>query len=92
MAMIHVLRYGQGRLVRRASRSMPWIGAVIGVLAVASAVRRKGFLRGTADTALNAFPVVGFVKNVAESIRGRDFFPDRQRFSHTHRFPDKQRA
>ena len=43
------------------------------------ALRRKGVFRGTMDTALNFIPFVGGAKNVAEAVRGRDFFPDRPR-------------
>ena len=61
----------------RLSRSMPWIGAGIALLTIAGTMKRKGFLRGGVDTALNALPVVGAMKNVAEVVRGRDFIPDR---------------
>ena len=40
-------------------------------------MRRKGVLGGAAHVALNAVPVVGSVKALAETIRGRDFIPDR---------------
>ena len=36
-----------------------------------------GVARGTLDTALNATPFVGAMKNTAEVLRGRDFIPDR---------------
>ena len=42
-----------------------------------AAVRRKGAVRGTVDTALDFTPVVGGIKNVAEVMRGRDFLGDR---------------
>jgi len=63
--------------MRRLSRSMPWIGAVVAIAAVGSAMRRKGFLGGALDTALDATPGVGAVKNVFEAIRGRDFIKDK---------------
>jgi hypothetical protein len=44
---------------------------------VVSTVRRKGVVSGTIDTGLNAVPFVGALKNIAEIVRGRDFFPDR---------------
>ena len=44
---------------------------------LAGAVRRKGFLGGALDTALNFVPYVGGAKNLAEARRGRDFIPDR---------------
>jgi hypothetical protein len=62
---------------KRLSRSMPWIGAAIALVTVAGTMRRKGVLRGGVDTALNAMPFVGAMKNVAEVVRGRDFIPDR---------------
>jgi hypothetical protein len=65
------------RLSRRLRRSIPILGTVIAVATVASTVRRKGVVSGTLDTGLNAVPFVGAIKNIAEVMRGRDFFPDR---------------
>ena len=56
---------------------MPWIGAVVAVAAVGAAIRRKGVFGGALDTALDATPVVGAVKNTLEAIRGRDFIEDK---------------
>ena len=56
---------------------MPWVGAAIAVATAASTMRRKGVISGAFDTGLNAVPFVGAAKNVAEYMRGRDFFPDR---------------
>jgi hypothetical protein len=71
-------RYAQRRIIGRMSRSLPWVGIAFAALAVGSAVRRKGLLHGALDTVFNAIPVVGSVKNAAEVVRGRDFFPDRR--------------
>jgi len=71
------LKYGQRRLLRRASRSIPWIGAAVVLVTLGSAIRRKGFLGGALDSALNALPFVGAMKNTAEVLRGRDFIADR---------------
>ena len=57
---------------------MPWIGGVIAIAAVGAAVRRKGLFGGTLDTALDAIPGVGAVKNAFEAIRGRDFIRDKR--------------
>ena len=57
---------------------MPWIGSLVAIATIGSALRRKGVLRGTMDTALNFIPFVGGAKNVAEAVRGRDFFPDKR--------------
>ena len=72
-------RYAQRRMLGRASRSLPFIGIVFVAMAVASAVRAKGLLNGALDSVFNAMPGVGAVKNAAEVVRGRDFFPDRPR-------------
>ena len=71
-----VAQYGSARLARRFSRSIPLLGAVIAVFALRAAIRRKGFARGVADTALDATPGVGAAKNIYEMARG-DIIPDR---------------
>jgi hypothetical protein len=72
-----VAQYARGRVIRRLSRSIPWIGAVVAIAAVGTAIRRKGVFGGTVDTALDATPWVGALKNAAEAIRGRDFIKDK---------------
>ena len=58
-----VAQYARGRVIRRLARSMPWIGGLVALAAVGTAVRRKGLFRGALDTALDATPGVGAVKN-----------------------------
>jgi hypothetical protein len=72
-----VSQYARGRLVRRLTRSMPWIGAVVAIAAIGTAIRRKGVFGGALDTALDATPWVGAAKNACEAIRGRDFIKDK---------------
>lgn len=72
-----IVQYGQRRITRRMLRAVPWLGSVIALATLGAAMRRKGVLRGTVDTALDFIPGVGGVKNAAEIARGRDFFPDR---------------
>jgi hypothetical protein len=79
MAVLNqAVRYGQRRLGRRLARSVPWIGGIIAIATIGAAMRRKGVVGGTLDTALNAIPFVGGMKNAAEVVRGRDFIRDRQ--------------
>jgi hypothetical protein len=59
------------------TRVLPWIGVAVALAALASTMRRKGVLRGALDAALDATPIVGGVKMVAEKMRGRDFIADR---------------
>jgi hypothetical protein len=56
---------------------MPWVGALVAIAAVGAAIRRKGLIGGTLDTALDVIPGVGAVKNAFEAIRGRDFIKDK---------------
>ncbi|HET9263015.1 MAG TPA: hypothetical protein VFO14_08230 [Vicinamibacterales bacterium] len=70
-------RWGGARLSRRLSRSLPWIGAAVGLATVVGTMRRKGVISGFFDTGLNSLPIVGAAKNVFEVARGRDLFPDR---------------
>jgi len=71
-----VMQYGRARLARRLFRSVPVLGAVVAVFTIRAAIRRKGFARGVADSALDATPVVGAAKNLYEMARG-DIIPDR---------------
>jgi hypothetical protein len=78
MAIVEQMtKWGGARLARRFSRSMPLVGAGIALLTLGAVARRKGWLGAAADTALNAMPFVGALKNTAELVRGRDFIPDR---------------
>jgi hypothetical protein len=72
------VKYGQRRILSRATRSIPWIGAAVALVTIGATIRRKGVLGGTLDTVLNAIPFVGAVKNTAEVVRGRDFIRDRK--------------
>ena len=73
-----VAQYARGRIVRRLVRSVPWVGAVVAIAAIGTAIQRKGVFGGALDTALDATPGVGFVKNAFEAIRGRDFIKDKR--------------
>ena len=72
-------QYATRRVTRRLYRAMPLIGSVVAIATLGMVMRRKGVLRGLADTALDFIPVVGSVKNLAEMRRGRDFIPDKPR-------------
>lgn len=71
-------QYGQRRIARKMLRAIPWLGGIVAIAAVAAAIRRKGFLGGTVDTALDFIPYVSGLKNAAEAVRGRDFIRDRR--------------
>ena len=75
MAMdTYIRRY----VARRVARAIPWVGGLVALVTVGTAIRRKGWLGGSAHTALDMIPFVGGAKNVAEAIRGRDFIRDKR--------------
>ena len=71
-------QYAERRITRRLYRTMPWIGGVLALVTLGKAIRRKGLIGGTVDTALDFIPFVGGVKNLAEIGRGRDLIPDKR--------------
>ena len=73
-----ISQYAGRRITRRIYRSMPWIGGLLALATIGRAVRRKGFLGGTVDTALDFSPFVGGAKNLVEAGRGRDFIRDKR--------------
>jgi hypothetical protein len=73
-----VAQYARGRVVRRLVRSVPWVGAVVAIAAIGTAIQRKGLFGGALDIALDATPGVGLLKNAFEAVRGRDFIKDKR--------------
>ena len=76
-----VRQYAGRKLTRRLVRAVPWLGGVVALVTVGAAIRRKGFLGGTVDTALDMIPFVGGAKNLVEAGRGRDFIRDKARLA-----------
>lgn len=72
-----VAQYAQRRVTRKLIRAVPFLGAVVALLTLGRAIRRKGFFGGSVDTALDFTPFVGGVKNAAEIVRGRDLIRDK---------------
>jgi hypothetical protein len=79
MALLRrVESWAGARASRRLSRSLPFLGTLVAVGLAAMMIRRKGLVRGLADTGLNAIPFVGGFKNIVEMFTG-DWFRDRPR-------------
>jgi hypothetical protein len=70
-------QYATRRATKKLTRAVPYLGALVALLTLGSAIRRKGWFGGALDTALDFTPVVGTVKNMCEVGRGRDFIRDR---------------
>ena len=65
------------KLLKRAVKPIPLIGAgVVAALAIGT-IRRKGALKGSADVALDLIPGVGLTKSVVEIFTG-DIIPDKK--------------
>ena len=72
-----ITSYAGRKIARRLTRSIPYIGAIIALATLGTAIRKKGLFRGALHSGLDAVPYVGGAKNLAELARGRDFFPDK---------------
>lgn len=70
-------QYAGRKATRRLIRAVPWLGGLVALATLGSAIRRKGLLGGSLDTALDMIPFVGGAKNLAEAGRGRDFIRDK---------------
>ena len=64
-------------MMRKVLRPIPIIGTGAVLLLAMGTIRRKGFLKGSADVMLDLVPVVGTAKGVVEALTG-DFIPDKR--------------
>ena len=62
--------------VKRLAKNIPFGGTFVAIALVGSDIKRKGFIRGIFNSALDATPVVGLLKNGVELFTG-DLIPDR---------------
>jgi hypothetical protein len=74
-------QYAGRKMTRRLTRAVPWLGGVVALLTIGAAMRKKGFVGGAVDTALDMIPFVGGAKNLVEAGRGRDFIRDKPRLA-----------
>jgi hypothetical protein len=64
------------KMLRRATKGIPFVGTAVVLGFLAHTVRRKGMVNGVLDTALDAVPFLGTLKLGAELLTG-EWFPDR---------------
>jgi hypothetical protein len=64
------------KILRRATKAIPFVGTAVALGFLAHTVRRKGVLSGVLDTALDAVPLLGALKFGVELVTG-EWFPDR---------------
>jgi hypothetical protein len=73
-----IIRAGGYRIAMRVAKSVPLVGTAVAVGLIGYEVKKKGIARGLVNTALDATPVVGLIKNAIEMFTG-DWLPDKKR-------------
>lgn len=68
---------GITRLAAKAIRTVPVLGTAVVFGMAGYEMKKKGIVKGLANVALDATPVVGVAKNVIEVFTG-DWFPDKE--------------
>jgi hypothetical protein len=71
-----IVRAGGWQVVKRISKSVPYLGTVVAIGLVGHDIRRKGLFKGLVNSGIDAIPFVGTAKNVAEFFTG-DFIADK---------------
>ena len=87
--MAHTARAGRlaGRkMLRRATKGIPFVGTAVALGFLTQTVRRKGMVNGVLDTALDAVPFLGTLKFGVELLTG-EWFKDRADLSSEPRSP-----
>lgn len=71
-----LIQAGGARLAVKAAKSMPVVGMVVVVGLAGYEIKKKGLVKGLANVALDATPVLGVTKNMIETFTG-DWIPDK---------------
>ena len=77
---------GGWTLVRRFSKSVPYVGSAVALGMIGYDIKKKGLVGGVLNSGLDAIPFVGAGKNAVELFTG-DFFPDKK--VEKNRIPEK---
>lgn len=72
-----IAQAGGKRIALKAAKAMPFVGAAVVIAFAGYEIRRKGLVKGLANVALDATPVLGTAKNVIETFTG-DWLPDKK--------------
>jgi hypothetical protein len=71
-----IIRAGGYRIAMKVAKSVPLVGTALAVGLIGFEIKKKGIARGLVNTALDATPVVGLIKNTIEMFTG-DWLPDK---------------
>jgi hypothetical protein len=72
-----IIRAGGYRIAMRAAKTVPLIGTAVALGLIGYEIKKKGVARGLVNTALDATPVVGLIKNTIELFTG-DWLADKK--------------
>jgi hypothetical protein len=72
-----IIRAGGYRIAMKAAKTVPLVGTAVAVGLIGYEIRKKGIARGLVNTALDATPVVGLIKNTIEIFTG-DWLADKE--------------
>jgi hypothetical protein len=72
-----IIRAGGYRIAMKAAKSVPLVGTVVAIGLIGYVIKKKGIARGLVNTALDATPFVGLIKNTIEMFTG-DWLPDKK--------------
>jgi hypothetical protein len=72
-----IIRAGGYRIAMKAAKTVPLVGTAVAVGLIGYEIRKKGIARGLVNTALDATPVLGLIKNTIEIFTG-DWLADKE--------------
>lgn len=71
-----IVHAGGWQVAKRVAKMVPFGGAVVVIGLLGHDIKKKGVVRGTINSGLDAIPVLGFAKNAVELFTG-DFISDK---------------
>jgi hypothetical protein len=69
---------GGWQIAKRVAKSLPVVGTLLTIGLVGNDIRKKGVIKGVANSAIDAIPFVGTAKGVVEIFTG-DLISDKER-------------
>ena len=72
-----IMHAGGWQIAKRVAKTIPFGGTAVAVVLVGSDIKKKGVVKGVANSTIDAIPFVGLAKNAIELFTG-DFLPDKK--------------
>ena len=71
-----LMHAGGWQIAKRVAKTIPFGGTAVAIFLVGSDIKKKGVVKGVANSTIDAIPFVGLAKNAIELFTG-DFLPDK---------------